>query len=170
MLTPARPALTATAAAAAILLATAACGSTPSGSGASGASSPSAPAPTASPTPSTGTSLPSVPPTPVPTSDLGDVPVPPAVLERPAVKAAVEDAATRQKVAPDEVVAAAFVPVTWNDGSLGCPRKDMSYTQATVEGELLILRVGTALMQYHGRVGGPYTFCPAPTSGYTVNS
>ncbi len=174
MLTSVRPLLVV----AAILLAvTAACGSTSSGTGSSGSSgstgstgsaSPTGAVPTATPPPSTDT--PTVPPSPVPTSDLADVPLPPGVMERPAVRAAVEDAATRRQVGTDQVVGAAFVAVTWNDGSLGCPQKGMSYTQMTVEGELLILRVGTALLQYHGRVGGPYTFCAAPTAGYRVDT
>ena len=170
MLTSARALL---AVAAILVVATAACGSTPSGAGSSGTTSSTGGSPSASSTPvpsGEAPSLPSVAPSVVPTSDLADVPLPPGVMERPAVRAAVEDAATRRKVSPDQVVGAVFVPVTWNDGSLGCPQKDMSYTQATVEGELLVLRVDGALMEYHGRVGGPYTYCAAPSGGYGVNS
>ena len=79
--------------------------------------------------------------------------------------AAIADAAERAKVDPAEVVIAAWSPVTLNDGSLGCPKKGMGYTQALVEGELLLLRVDTALFQYHARTGGPFAYCANPLEG-----
>ena len=36
------------------------------------------------------------------------------------------------------------------------------------EGSIVGILVGTALLQYHGRVGGPFAYCADPTSGYTV--
>ena len=87
---------------------------------------------------------------------------------RPAVVAAIADAASRGTVAPDQVVIAAWSPVTWTDGSLGCPAKDLSYTQALVEGELLILRVDAGLFQYHARTGGSFGYCATPSAGYSV--
>jgi hypothetical protein len=66
------------------------------------------------------------------------------------------------------VVIAAWSPVTWSDGSIGCPQKGMSYTQATVPGELLMLRVDSALFQYHARTGGSFAYCANPSAGYTV--
>jgi acyl-CoA synthetase (AMP-forming)/AMP-acid ligase II len=58
--------------------------------------------------------------------------------------------------------------VEWSDGSLGCPQKGMDYTQALVDGELLMLRVEQALFQYHSARGGPFTYCAAPDASYTV--
>ena len=75
---------------------------------------------------------------------------------------------SREGVAPDEVVIAAWTPVTWNDGSLGCPEKGMAYTQALVDGELLLLRVGTGLFQYHAGRGGSFAYCADPSATYTV--
>ena len=72
------------------------------------------------------------------------------------------------QVDPEQVLVAAWSPVTWNDGSLGCPQKDMLYTQALVDGELLMLRVEQALFQYHSARGGPFTYCAAPDASYTV--
>ncbi|WP_392544326.1 hypothetical protein [Oryzobacter telluris] len=157
MSAPARPVLAATTLLVVALLTTA-CGSTPGSGGAQDAG------PSATPTASPSTPQPS----PSATLPAGGGLIPADARDRPQVKAAIEAAATLQKVTPDEVVIASFTPVTWNDGSLGCPKKDMSYTMATVEGELLILRVGMALLQYHGRVGGPYTYCPDPSAGYSV--
>ena len=81
---------------------------------------------------------------------------------------AIADTAERAQTRPDEVVIAAWSPVTWNDGSLGCPAKGMSYTQATVPGELLMLRVDSALFQYHARTGGPFAYCANPSAGWSV--
>ena len=158
MASPARPLL---AAAALVLAAASACGSTTAGSGGAGSD-------TTRSMPTTTAPSSEAPPAPSPTGSASALPVPAEVLGRPAVKAAVADAAKREGVGADEVVLAAFTPVTWSDGSLGCPQPGMAYTQATVEGELLLLRVGTALLQYHGRVGGPFAYCADPTSGYTV--
>ena len=152
MSAPTRPVLAAVTLLVVAALATA-CGSTPAGSGAPGSTGPASTQP--APVPSTGSPTPSGA-------------IPPDVRDRAPVRAAIEDAAGRQAVAPDDVVIAEFTPVTWNDGSLGCPKKDMSYTQALVEGELLVLRVGAAQLSYHGRVDGPYTFCAEPSAGYSV--
>jgi hypothetical protein len=88
---------------------------------------------------------------------------------RPAVSDAIADTARREGVPPAQVVIAAWSPVTWTDGSLGCPVEGMSYTQALVEGELLILRVGGSLFQYHARSGGPFAYCATPSAGYSVS-
>lgn len=122
--------------------------SSTAGPGASGA---------ASATPSTGSSA-------GPSAGL-----PEGLRTRPAVVAAIADTARRKGVAPEQVVIAGWSPVTWNDGSLGCPKKGMSYTQALVEGELLILRVDGGLFQYHARTGGPFTYCATPSADYSVS-
>ncbi|HET6968597.1 MAG TPA: hypothetical protein VFI44_09980 [Ornithinibacter sp.] len=132
------------------------------------------PEPSSTPSPPSGTpATPSVPvggaasPSPSTPGGTGAA-LPDDIRTRPGVAAAIEDTASREGVTPDEVVVAAWSPVTWTDGSLGCPQEGMSYTQALVEGELLILRVGGALFQYHARTGGPFTYCTTPTAGYSV--
>ena len=147
-----------TVALAVVLLTATACGEAGDDTGSSatpGASTPAAPAPspsdTASPTPSTGGTLP---------ADL---------RTRPAVAAAIADTADREGVDPSKVVIAAWTPVTWADGSLGCPQKGMSYTQALVEGELLMLRVDTGLFQYHAPSGGAFAYCANPSATYSVS-
>ena len=90
------------------------------------------------------------------------------VRVQPRVAAAIGDLASRESVAPEQAVVAAFTPVTWSDGSIGCPRPGMAYPQVQVEGELLILRLGTRLFQYHSRGAEPFTYCADPTAGYTV--
>ncbi|MGL5819286.1 MAG: hypothetical protein ACRCYR_17110 [Phycicoccus sp.] len=96
--------------------------------------------------------------------------MPASVLDRPEVEAAVADAAERAGVATAQVVPATYQRVTWNDGSLGCPQKGLSYTQAEVEGEVLVVRAGGSMLQYHARAGGPFVHCANPTAGYGPRS
>ena len=94
----------------------------------------------------------------------------PDVRARRAVAAAITDTATRADVAPAEVVIAAWSPVTWDDGSIGCPQKGRAYTQTLVKGEVLLLRVGTGLFQYHAAGDGPFAYCANPSSAYSVTA
>ncbi len=129
--------------------------------------SPSAPSTTATATATTTTTTTS--PTASPTATTGGgVTLPDDLRTRPAVVAALADAAGRQGVAPEQVLIARWSPVTWNDGSIGCPEKGRAYTQALVDGELLVLRVGTGLLQYHAATDRPFTYCASPTAGYVV--
>ncbi len=99
----------------------------------------------------------------------GGATLPDDLRARPAVASAIADLAERQGVDPAQVVIAAWTPVTWNDGSLGCPQEGMGYTQVQVDGQLLVLRVDTALFQYHARGGGPFAYCANPSKGYSVS-
>jgi hypothetical protein len=144
-----------------VLLATSACALSSDGDTAS--------QPSGSPTPTTpaatGTS-PGVTASPSPSG--GSAELPDDLRTRPAVAAAIADTAERAKADPAEVVIAAWSPVTFNDGSMGCPKKGMSYTQSLVEGELLLLRVDSSLFQYHAPTGGPFAYCANPSSNFTV--
>ncbi len=146
-----------------VLLATSACsfsGDDPTASPAPGNPTPSGPASTT--TGATGTASPS--------PSGGSAALPDDLRSRPAVAAAIADTAEREKVRPDQVAVAAWSQVTWNDGSLGCPEKGKSYTQALVEGELLLLQTDTGLFQYNARTGGPFAYCATPSSNYSVGS
>jgi len=142
-----------------VLMATSACAL--SGDGAE------SPSPT--PTPPAGASSPPAGGTASPTALPGTgAALPDDIRTRPTVAAAIEDTATRENVPADDVVVAAWSPVTWTDGSMGCPKEGMSYTQALVEGELLILRTDTGIFQYHARTDGPFSYCENPSAGYSV--
>ena len=124
------------------------------------------PSPTpAAPNPTVPATTPS---TASPTPSDGAATLPPDLRTEPAVAAAIADAAERANVSPDEVVIAAWSPVTFSNGSLGCPKKGMSYTQALVEGEVLMLRADSSLFQYTAPTGGPFNYCADPSSDYTV--
>jgi hypothetical protein len=151
-----------------VLLSVTGCAPSSEGPGPTTTPTPAGPGPSATPG---GTA--SASPTPGAAASASPSPGPGAALPddlrtRPTVVAAIADTASRERVPPEQVVLATWSPVTWTDGSLGCPKKGMSYTQALVEGELLILRVGGELFQYHARSNGPFSFCASPSAGYRV--
>ena len=138
-----------------------------------GCAAPTQESPDATTSPNPASTTPAASTTPSPTASENPSPgtgstLPADLRTRPEVAAAIADTAQRAQVDPEQVLVAAWSPVTWNDGSLGCPQKDMLYTQALVDGELLMLRVEQALFQYHSARGGPFTYCATPDASYTV--
>lgn len=75
------------------------------------------------------------------------------------VTEAIQDLADRLGVTSGEVVLVREETVTWRDGSLGCPKKGMMYTQALVEGTLVVLRVAGRDYQYRSGKGRTLVFC-----------
>lgn len=78
------------------------------------------------------------------------------------VAAAVADLASREGVDASDITVVDASPVTWSDGSLGCPKPGMSYTQALTEGFLLVLETGGKRVEYHGALRGPLKLCENP--------
>ncbi len=156
-----RTRLTVTAALAAAALA--GCGSATTGSGTASSTTPVTPTPlpsgSASPTGPDPSSGPTVPPP-------ADGSVPAGLADRPEVKKALADAAGRSGIVPGEVVIATYTPVTWSDGSLGCPEKGMAYTQMTVPGELLVLRIDQRTLEYHAGPDGTFAYCADPSDRF----
>ena len=74
-----------------------------------------------------------------------------------AIAAAKADAGKRFGVAAE---LARIERVTWRDGSLGCPRKDMGYTQALVPGWRMTLVAGERHFDYHASERGTIVYCP----------
>lgn len=120
------------------------------------------------PKPSTALVTPSAAPS-TPSTEVGGT-LPDGVRERPAVAAAIADLVTRENLAPDAIEIAAWTPVTWNDGSRGCPKPGMMYTQALEPGELLLLRTADNLFSYHAGADGAFTYCADPKDTFTVGS
>jgi hypothetical protein len=78
-----------------------------------------------------------------------------------AIDDALTDAARRTGLKKMELEILSAEPVTWADGSLGCPQPGMMYTQALVPGIRIRVRAGAETLDYHsGRRGAPM-FCPA---------
>lgn len=83
---------------------------------------------------------------------------------------AVQDLAGRLDIPAREINVVREVDVTWRDGSLGCPREGMMYTQALVEGSLIVLRAGTDVYQYHSGKGRPPFYCENPDKPLSKSS
>jgi len=72
----------------------------------------------------------------------------------------VADASAQAGVDPSAMTVLQSSAVTWSDGSLGCPRPGVMYTQALVEGFRVILEANGAQLDYHG-ADDHFVLCPA---------
>jgi hypothetical protein len=77
---------------------------------------------------------------------------------------AVTDLASRLGIPRADIEVLAEENVTWRDGSLGCPKPGMMYTQALVEGSRIVLRAGGRDYSYHSGAGKPPFYCEDPVS------
>jgi hypothetical protein len=95
---------------------------------------------------------------PSPTSAVGASPIVPenAISPVPSdvpasiVEAVVADIAKTAGVAADQVEVVSAEPVTFPDGSLGCPQPGLAYTQMVVEGFKIVAKVGETVYDYRG--------------------
>jgi len=85
--------------------------------------------------------------------------IPPQLQE--AVQAALKDAASRSSLAAASLQVVLAEPVTWPNGSLGCPAPGRMYTQALVPGYRIRIAAGSQTLEYHGGREGPPSYCPA---------
>jgi len=74
----------------------------------------------------------------------------------------IDDLAARTGSDPAAIALSGAEAVIWNDGSLGCPRPGVLYTQEQVEGYRVVLRVDGR--EYDYRVGrrGAFVLCERP--------
>jgi hypothetical protein len=84
-----------------------------------------------------------------------------ASVPREVRRAVVADAARRFKVAESAVVLSRAEQVTWNDGSLGCPRPGQMYTQMLVSGFRILATTSAGQMEYHTDAQGLAVTCSA---------
>ena len=77
---------------------------------------------------------------------------------------AITDLANRLGIPGSDIEVVTEKIVTWRDGSLGCPKPGMMYTQALVEGTLIVLRAGGRDYSYHSGAGKPPFYCENPVS------
>ena len=82
--------------------------------------------------------------------------------QSPAAREAVADLAQRLGVSEDEVRVVSMEEVTWRDGSLGCAKEGMMYTQALVNGSRIVLDVDARKYEYHQGQGRVF-WCEKPT-------
>lgn len=71
------------------------------------------------------------------------------------------DAARRSGLEEQALSVAVAEEVTWGDGSLGCPSRGQSYTQALVPGYRVRLEGGGKSYDYHANQRGSWIFCPS---------
>jgi hypothetical protein len=77
----------------------------------------------------------------------------------PQLQQAIADLAARLSIEPAAIGVLRVEELDWPDGSLGCPRDDMSYTQALVNGVFIQLEAGGQRYNYHGRSGDEPFLC-----------
>jgi hypothetical protein len=92
---------------------------------------------------------------PIGSGAIGDVPA-------EMIAGIVADAAQRTGVAESDVEVEEATPMTWNDGSLGCPEPGQFYTQALVEGYHVIVVVEGERLDYRAVRGDGFRLCELP--------
>lgn len=73
------------------------------------------------------------------------------------------DAARRAGVSEDDIDLIVGEPVTWTDGSLGCPEPGMMYTQALVDGFHVVVEAGGEELDYRVDRTGGFRLCENPS-------
>ncbi len=84
-------------------------------------------------------------------------PVPDKILQD--VKA---DLAARTGATVDDIEVASAESVTWGDGSMGCPKPGVFYTQVPVEGYRIVLRHAGKDYDYRAASRGWFVLCEHP--------
>lgn len=90
------------------------------------------------------------------------IPVPDSPKIQEQVGKAKDDLAKQLGIDTTQIELVEYQAVTWRDGSLGCPRPDMAYTQALVEGYRIQLQVAGVQYNYHGAAGRDPFYCQNP--------
>jgi hypothetical protein len=82
--------------------------------------------------------------------------------EWPLAQTARTDLAKRLGIDEASIELIRIEEVTWPDGGLGCPRPGMAYTQALVNGSLIVLRFQGVHYEYHTGPSGEPFYCAHP--------
>jgi hypothetical protein len=81
-----------------------------------------------------------------------------------AIAGAVADLARRLGLTEEAIAVLDARQVTWRNGSIGCPEPGLAYTEAEIQGELIVLRAGDSSYRYHAAEGAPFFYCKNPQS------
>lgn len=73
--------------------------------------------------------------------------------------AILEDAKARTGIEAGDLELVRAEAVIWNDGSLGCPQPDVTYTQAPVDGYWVVLQVTGEELDYRAAQTGFFFLC-----------
>jgi hypothetical protein len=107
----------------------------------------------------------SLSPTEPGTRPSGPVSIPPSGSSEPGavpdalVAKVVADAAALAGVDPAEVVVVSTEAVTWNDGSLGCPKPGVNYIQQIIQGYRVVVEAGGQRYDYRAGSSGEPKRC-----------
>ncbi|MBI2330384.1 hypothetical protein HYU94_03260 [Candidatus Daviesbacteria bacterium] len=74
-----------------------------------------------------------------------------------------DNLAQQFKVSPIEIVVVLFEEIEWNDGSLGCSKAGMFYTQAIVPGYKAIFEFKQKQYEYHTDKNAQFVVCQPVT-------
>jgi len=69
------------------------------------------------------------------------------------------DAAQRTGADPSAIQVVEATATTWNDGSLGCPKPGVMYTQALVDGYKVIVEANGQRLDYRVPLQGGFKVC-----------
>jgi hypothetical protein len=75
--------------------------------------------------------------------------------------AILKEAATLAKVSSEKLVIVRAQPVTWSDGSLGCPEPGAMYTQALINGYWVVIDAVGKTYDFRVDNAGRFRLCPA---------
>lgn len=81
------------------------------------------------------------------------------------VTAAIADLADRLTVDPTGITTVSATSVEWPNGSLGCPKPGMSYTQMITRGRKIVLAANGKQYEYHAGASGAPFLCDQPALG-----
>lgn len=94
------------------------------------------------------------------------IPMPDSPMIQEQVGKARDDLAKQLGIDTADIDLVEYQAVTWRDGSLGCPRPGMAYTQALVEGYRIQLQVESTQYNYHGAAGRDPFYCQSPAGSF----
>lgn len=83
----------------------------------------------------------------------------------PLLEKVLADAAQRTQMPLSKLEITSTEKITWNDGSLGCPRPDRMYTEALVPGYRIRVRSAGQTLDYHAAEAGQFLLCSLPQPG-----
>jgi hypothetical protein len=95
-----------------------------------------------------------------PMTSVPDSPVPAEVIAGDMVQTAIDDLVERTGADRNAIEVVSVEEVDWPDGSIGCPRPGMVYTQAIVNGSKIVLRYDGMTHHYHQGGSRAVFYCP----------
>jgi hypothetical protein len=101
--------------------------------------------------------------TPAPSASEGTSVTPSTPAGQSVVEQSIALLADQLGVAPEAIEVATTAEVTWRDGSIGCAKKGMGYTDALVPGSMVELVVDGKTYAFHQAEGRPPFYCKNPT-------